>query len=298
MTERDALLAGARLLERGGRAGGNQVFVVETPAGPRVLKLYRGRKSAWREPFRWFGHLLEGKRGTRPTARYETERESLLLWQREGFDVPAVHDEALPESVEPPALWLEYCPGPTLRDVLRDEERALPERAALLGRFGSEVARRQARAIEMGQPLLIHEHASVFHVLVHEDRLVNFDLEGGYRAHVSLPRALEQELGGLIRSILRAVPAHIELLVDAFVDGYVGTAEEAERQLRGIAERGAHGGGLVRWVRRIRGAIRRRVKAKPSKAQGCQLVLDALVRRERAQLSTRSGHSGSGTPGR
>ena len=279
MTERDLLPAGARLLERGGRAGGNQVFVVETPSGPRVLKLYRGRKRAWREPFRWFGHLLEGKRSTRPAARHATERESLRLWKGAGFDVPAVYDEPLPDGVEPPALWMEYCPGSTLRDVVRDESRALSERQALVRRFGDELARRQARAILDQQPLLIHEHASVFHVLVSRERLVSFDLEGGYRPHVSLPRALEQELGGLVRSLLRAVPEHIEALVDALVDGYVTADEGAAEQLRQIAERGAHGGGLVRWVRRIRGAIRRRVKAKPSKAQGCQLVLDALARR-------------------
>lgn len=279
MTEQDALPAGARLLERGGRAGGNQVCVVETPCGPRVLKLYRGRKKAWREPFRWFGHLLEGKRSTRPAARYETERESLGLWKQAGFDVPDTYDDPLPMGVEAPALWMEYCPGPTLRDVVRDESRALSERQALVRRFGDEVARRQTRAILDQQPLLIHEHASVFHVLVSGERLVNFDLEGGYRAHVSMPRALEQELGGLVRSLLRAVPAHIEALLDAFVEGYVSASDDAETELRQIAERGAHGGGLVRWVRRIRGAIRRRVKAKPSKAQGCQLVLEALARR-------------------
>lgn len=279
MTERDVLPAGARLLERGGRAGGNRVCVVETPEGPRVLKLYRGRKHAWREPFRWFGHLLEGKRSTRPAARHETERESLGLWKQAGFDVPDVYDEALPAGIAPPALWMEYCPGPTLRDVVRDESLALSERQALLRRFGHEVARRQACAIQDKQPLLIHEHASVFHVLVSGLRLVNFDLEGGYRAHVSLPRALEQELGGLVRSLLRAAPERIDTLLDALVDGYVSADALATGQLREIATRGAHGGGLVRWVRRIRGAIRRRVKAKPSKAQGCRLVLEALARR-------------------
>ncbi len=278
MTVGDALPAGARLLERGGRAGGNRVCVVESPEGPRVLKLYRGRKQAWREPFRWFGHLLEGKRSTRPVARYETERESLALWKREGFDVPATYDDPLPVGVAPPALWMEYCPGPTLRDVVRDARVAPAQRQELLRRFGHEVARRQARAIQDKQPLLIHEHASVFHVLVSGERLVNFDLEGGYRAHVSLPRALEQELGGLVRSLLRAAPEHIEPLVDALVDGYTA-GEGAPQQLREIATRGAHGGGLVRWVRRIRGAIRRRVRAKPSKADGCRLVLEALARR-------------------
>ncbi len=144
------------------RGGGNLLYVVDTAFGKRILKLYRRRRAKWREPWRNLGQWMEGKRGVRPDDRCRTEREGLALWRREGFDVPAVFDDALPEGVEPPALWLEYCPGPSLFDLVRDPAVEPQRKCETVSRFASELSRRQARAVELGQPLLSHEHPSVF----------------------------------------------------------------------------------------------------------------------------------------
>lgn len=272
----------AEVLQEQGARGGNRLLVFDIGGEARLLKCYRGRRGWFRDAFRNLGHWFEGKRATTPTARYRTERTSLRLWAEHRFDVPAVFDDPLPEGIEAPALWMAYCPGPTLRDVLR--ERALPDAVIrdLLRQYGVGLGARQAAALAKQEPLLVHEHASVFHVLVHAGRLVTFDLEGGYRKGANLEGALEQELGGFARSILRARPQDAALYVDALMEGYVGGNPARFAQAHEIAERGIAGRGLLRRVRRMRAAWRRRFKGKPSKADGCRLVLDALAKHQLA----------------
>ncbi len=252
------------------RGGGNLLYVVDGPGGKRVLKLYRRRRAPWRERWRNLGQWMEGKRGARPDQRCGTEREGLLLWQREGFDVPACLDDDLPESVEAPALWLEYCPGPSLFALVADADASPARKSALVSRFAADLARRQARALELGEPLLSHEHPSVLHVLVHGDRLVSLDLETAYKASYDVEMALEQELAGVVRSLYRAAPDEGDALSDAFVAGYGDYV-----QLECIARRGLAMRGLRRRLRRLRLMLH---PSRMSKLEGLRAVLRALDR--------------------
>lgn len=262
-----AALPGARLLEGPSpRGGGNLLYVVGEGERARVLKLYRRRRAAWRAPFRDFGHWLEGKRGVGPKRRYATERELLTLWREAGFDVPQVYDDPLPEGVEPPGLWLEYCPGPTLYACVAGGDMPAEGVRDATTRFAVDLCARQAHALAARDVRFVHEHPSINHVLVHGGRLVSFDLEGAWRTGRDVEAAVAEELAGNVRTLCRADPDAREANVDAFVAGYTDTA-----QLHRLIERGLRVGPLAR-LRGLRGKARMALAGKISKRASLRLL--------------------------
>lgn len=245
-----------RVLQSGGRdpGSGNRLLLYRIDGRPALLKVYRRRRAAWREPVKRFSYrVFEGRRGVTARQRRDLERESLRLWREHGFDVPALLPHPLPpELAGALALWLEYCPGPLLASLLADRERPLRERSAAAERFGRELARRQHLALELGERRLVVSHASAKHVLVHGERQVSFDLETGYAPDFPLESALAEELAGCLRSVLRAAPEDRDALGHAFVRGY-----GADARLRQLAGQGLAGGGLRGFLKRRSDARRR-----------------------------------------
>jgi hypothetical protein len=216
------LPVGAELLQAKGKRGtGNILLLFRDPPPGLVLKLYRFRRSRFRETCKDFSQQrLEGKRGAHATARYETERQSLAVWMREGFGVVPPVDQPLPEGVEPPAMWLEYCPGRTLDRVISDPAVGEADKQSVLGRLAASMTPRHARALELREPLLVQEHAALTHVFVHADQLLVFDLETGYRPGFPVLEALAQEVAGYARSVLKFGGTDGPALLEAFVSGY------------------------------------------------------------------------------
>lgn len=179
--------------------------------------------------------------------------------------VPAVFDLPLPAGLPDPALWLEYCPGPTLHDVLSRADIGWDEKAALLGRFGADVARRFAEAARRREPLLLHEHGTTKHVLLPgggsgrwaDAALCWIDLEGGFRDGFPIVEAQGQELGGHLRSIAKAVPDRVDDAFRALVRD-----PAADGSLRAAALHGARSRGLLRRIRRAADRSRRPTFAK------------------------------------
>jgi len=244
---------GGRLLKGGGRDGrSNSVWRV----GDAVLKLYRRRRSWPREvageAAAWFFHR---KRGVSVGVRHETERRSLALWRRHGFDVPATLDRPLPEGVAPPALWMEFCDGPLLYDAVSP---------ARLERLATEMGRRHGVALETREPLLVHEKGTLKHVFVVGDRLVTFDFEQGFRPSFPMLEAMAEEVAGYLRSLAQAtddesrVPSHespvktFEDGIKTFVRGYADTG-----RLKRIAEWGTRGVSFYRLMKRWQDGVRR-----------------------------------------
>jgi len=196
------------------------ILRVDDAEGPRVLKVYRGRRGALKDALTSFsGQVFENKRAVDPAARRDTERRSLELWNREGFSAPRLLAGPAPEWVSEPSLWLEFTPGQRLSDVLQDQSIPLARKARLVRALAQETHARHVRALELREPLLLPEHPTMKHVLVQRDeRLVTIDFEGGYGRSYPVLFAIAQELAGLLRSI---PPIETRAgLGDRFLDAY------------------------------------------------------------------------------
>ena len=184
---------------------GNLVLRQEDP--PRILKIYRRRRSKTRDLLSLFsGAVLERKRPTDAPNRQVIEKACLELWTVEGFRVPRVLEGPEPEWVQAPHLWIEHTPGQRLLFALAEPDIPRARKEAWLHKIAQETLARQRRALELGEPLLIPEHPTLKHVLVHrDDDLVTIDLENAFRPGYPLLYAIAYELASLLRSI-PAVP--------------------------------------------------------------------------------------------
>jgi hypothetical protein len=257
----DWVPAGFRLLEAPGRDPSRGNLLLLDPDQPRVLKLYRRRRKATTELGGAVSHrLFEGKRGTSPAARCETERLSLDLWHRQGVPVVRRLDEEPPTWASAhPSLWLEYAPGRRLFDLLvMDPEVPLERKVELVRALAPIDRQRHRRALELEQVLLFHEHPTTKHVLVHGERLLWFDLEGGYQEGFPLDLALAHDVGGVVRSLWRPnVPTCFE---DPLPRAYVEAYDDPD--LLRQAARGNRGGGLGGYFRRRSDRGRRSTRSK------------------------------------
>ncbi|MBZ0253378.1 MAG: hypothetical protein K8I02_08570, partial [Candidatus Methylomirabilis sp.] len=182
--------------------GGNVLVLVGDEGEAQVLKIYRRRGTRAQEWSRALSHLfIEGKRGAGARARRDTERLCLTLWAAHGFDVFTVFDLPPPSWIAHPTLWIEYCPGRSLLWAMLDASVPWEQKLGWLRRLASDMARRHALALRLGEPLLVQEHGTVNHVPVSGERLIPFDFEVAYRAGYPVLRAVSTELGGYLRSV-------------------------------------------------------------------------------------------------
>ena len=239
-------IPGLKLLQGPGPDGrGNWIYLREDGAGSRVLKLYRRRSSRVQERSEALFSWVAGTTARTASARYRTERDGLDLWAREGFDVFRRCDEPLPAGAAPPGIWLEYCPGTLLLDVLRDPETQFEEKLALLTRLGRVLGERHARAVEACEPRLAQKHGTTEHILLWRDRMITVDLEGSFRPGFPVLEALVQELAGYLRSVAKhTAPRHDEAFT-ALVRGY-----PSPELLRKIAHWAVEGRSLYRRLAR------------------------------------------------
>ncbi len=225
---------------------GNLIYKVCEGNSEYLIKLYRPRWRGWQEftePL--FARLVIGTTGRDTRSRHATERAALTLWAREGFDVPRIYDKPLPPNLDPPALWMEFCPGPLLADILCDETVSWEEKARQLTRLGKESGRRHQRAVELAEPLLIQKHGSIVHTLLYQDRMVTIDLEGSFQPGFDLTEALAQELSGYLRSIAKHSGENADQAFQAFIHGY-----PSHELLKKITHWGAFGKSLRRSITR------------------------------------------------
>ncbi len=232
----------------GSHGGGNHLYRYDSEPGPRFLKVYRRRGDRFGEWVKAMSHVVfERKRGVSAAARRQTELDSLAVWRKHGFDVPATFDEPIPDDFcgEPVAV-LEYCPGPSVADIFEDPAVTFERRRDLLCVIAKRMAQRHKLAIDLGEPLLIPEHASIKHVISFGDRLVQIDLECGYARTFSVIEAACQELSGTLRSVARKAEPDFDRLVDEFVPAYGEPEQLAEITVHGLTAKGIYRG-FKRW---------------------------------------------------
>jgi len=240
---------GAEILQAGGRGGtGNFLFLFRNETPPLLLKVYRYRRSRPGEFLKDFSErVFEGKRGATAEIRCAVEKLSLDLWTREGFDVVQRVERPLPAGVTDPALWLTYYEAATLGEVLADSSRSVESKLPLCEQLGESLSRRHTRAVELQEPLLIHEHGNVKHFLVAGNRLIAFDLEHGFKPGFPVIEAVTRELSGVAQSMARTDLAVADPFLSAFIAGY-----KNRNLLKQAIQQAACGGGLVGKIRRWR----------------------------------------------
>jgi len=238
---------GAEILQAGGRGGtGNVLFLFRNEQPPLVLKVYRTRRSRLNEFLKDFSEQhLEGKRGATAAVRQATEKLSIELWSREGFDVVPRVERPVPAGITLPALWLVYCTGPVLWDVLADHQQAVETKLPLIESLGRVLSQRHSRAVRLNEPLLVHEHGHVKHFFIQGERLIAFDLEHGFKPGYPVLKAVARELAGIAYSLARADGQAAEEYLRAFAAGYAN--RKLMKQAIGEVTRG---GGLIGRFRR------------------------------------------------
>jgi len=237
---------------------GNLLLKVGKGEETLILKLYRRRWPLWKEFIEPFtARIFLKKMGANVKIRFETERKNLAVWTREGFDVLRYFDYPLPQGIDPPGLWLEYCPGRLLSDVLRDNEVPWNEKKRLLTRLGAELGRRHLRFMELSEPSLVQVHATVGHILLYGDRMITFDLEQGFLPDIPPLEALAHELSGYLRSIAKNTGERFDDALLSFAEGC-----PSRDLLWETAEWGVHGKGLYRRIKRYKDRRKRPVHGK------------------------------------
>jgi len=203
--------------------GGNLAFLLVTPAGPVVQKLYRQRKGWLREGIRATLSVVRGaKTSSRPDVRRATEADQLRHWRDRGFDVPRLLEPAHAALAPGPFNLIEFVQGPVLLYALTPGSgRSLGERRELMARYAHAWHERHAAALAQDDPRLLQEHGTLEHVIVRSERFVTFDHEQAFRPGTRTLPLVAKEFASTLRSLLKgAGPEVFEELIGALVSGY------------------------------------------------------------------------------
>ena len=186
-----------------------------------VLKCYGLKRSRLKSLFRQLGSLfLVRKSSITAKARHDTELDVLSLWKREGFDVPEVYPLPILPLDTPHCIAMEWIPGPTLAEVLQDDQKPLAYKKEIIARYSRIWGKRHARALELGEPRLLQENPNLSHVFVLRDRLVHFDFEIVFTRKKDLKRLIRREIVGILRSMSKASGDNFSPLLDTLVEAY------------------------------------------------------------------------------
>lgn len=270
---------GASVLDASGRGGtGNVTLFFGAVQPPLVLKLYRTRRSLCRELLHDFSdRFQEGKRGARALTRWATERAAIAAWNSAGFAVPRIVDRPLPDTVTPPATWLEWIDGVLLSERLRDASVAVATKLDWIAAYAAETGRRHRHAIAAGETLLIHEHPGPQHVLVAGKRLVTFDLENAFAPRFPVLEAAAQEAAGFLYALDRLMGADADMFLTSYVRAY-GQGSLLPR----LAHHIVSGRGWYRRIKRFSDRRRRHGKGKTAAMEKALAIMGFAPGRDKA----------------
>ncbi len=237
---------------------GNIMYKVVEDEATYLLKLYRSRWHPLQERLEQrFAHYVHRRSPGSAAGRFQSERDNLAIWTAAGFDVCRVFDRALPEGIEPPGLWLEYCPGPTLSEFFADATVDPAEKKRELLRLVHSLSRRHAKAFATGERRLLQKHGTCNHVLLFDGRQVTIDLEGAFLPNYRMLEALARETSGYLRSFRRGFGEQIDTAIDLFAAEY-----QEQDLLKQIVDWGLHGGSLYRRLTRMQDRSKRGAEGK------------------------------------
>lgn len=215
-------ISGAQVLNTSRRGDGRQQIIKVTHDQTFIiLKCYGLKRTRLRALIRQFGsRFVVRKSSITAKARRDTELEVLALWTREGFDVPAVYPQAEPPRDFPCCVVMEWIPGPTVTEMLRDDHTPLAFKKEVIARYAGVWARRHARALELNEPRLLQENPTLSHVFLSGDRLVHFDFEIVFTWEKDLERLVRREIAGVLQSMSKASGDNFGPLLDTLLEAY------------------------------------------------------------------------------
>ena len=196
---------------------------------PLVLKLYGRKRSDLSTGLRNYLSLFDvGQSSFSTHARFQTEREVLALWQREGFDVPEVYSPAFLAGFDQPCTAMEWIPGQTLTKLIHDTTIPLDRKKEVISRFCQEMAGRHERALGRQEVRLLLFHPNLSRILVSNDRLVYLDFEVVYTPKTDLERIAGKEIAGFLYALARCAPRQqLHSLMECFIKAYPDKARMA-----------------------------------------------------------------------
>jgi tRNA A-37 threonylcarbamoyl transferase component Bud32 len=226
----EAMQQVSRFVDRGGELlnfskrgdGTHCIIKLMDESTPMVLKLYGSKRSGMRSGLKKYLSPFDvGQSSSSTRARFQTEREVLALWQREGFDVPAIYAPAFLAGFDQPCIAMEWIPGQTLTTFLNDVGIPLDRKRDVISRFCQEMARRHERALALQEVRLLLFHPNLSRILVSNDRLVYLDFEVVYTPKYDLERVARKEIAGFVYSIGRSAPRQqLHPLLECFINAY------------------------------------------------------------------------------
>jgi tRNA A-37 threonylcarbamoyl transferase component Bud32 len=213
--------------------------------------------------------LVKVYTGAGARLRRRTEMETLEHWRRAGYAVPRVYPAAAPASPRP-HLVLDYIPGQTLRDCLRDDRRDIEQRLSLAGEVLAGLSARQARALKLGDWRLLRDDANTGNFVVDGDgRIFQVDFERVPAAE-NLHEAAAMELAKLMRWMARDLGRpNLDRLAALAVKAYGGQSQVIGRVIDRTLAR------LGQWFHRFRDARKRAQEGEITKYD----IAEGLARR-------------------
>jgi hypothetical protein len=203
------------------RGDGTQRVLRSRGPSPVVIKFFGLKRNRFRTVLRQFGSLfIVGKSSIRAAARREMERSVLILWRKEGFDVPELLDSRLPEENANLCLAMENLRGPSLIAALCGNRMSLEDKCDFVARFADVCGKRHARALQLKEPRLFLEHPTFEHVLFDGDRMVHIDFEIVFTRTTGLEGLIGREITGFLRSLAKTTDEEFLPLLEAFVSAY------------------------------------------------------------------------------
>jgi len=188
---------------------------------PVLLKIYGLKRTGFRTGWRRVWRIFDvGQSSFQTNGRFQTEREVLDLWHRDGFDVPKILSPAFLSEFQQPCLAMEFIEGQSLGEVLKSNEVSLDHKKALITTFCQEMGRRHERALDCKEIRLLVFRPNVRGVLVSGDRLVYIDFETVYTPRRDLERIVRKEIAGFFYSLAKHAKEDRYALMKHFIAEY------------------------------------------------------------------------------
>jgi len=203
---------------------GNYLYKVPYRDGWAILKVYYGSKTIFETLQKSFGNVvLQGQTSYMPKTRCHIERSCMELWAKHGFPTFEIYDVEVraPGCVPGGYLLMEYVEAPELLDFLVDDSVSLDARFEVYRKWLPEWSRRHDLAIELREPLLVHENGDGGHVMLRDGQFIWFDFEMVYRSRSAVPMHVAHELAQYTWHVYKSIPEPMRArFLKETVEGY------------------------------------------------------------------------------